>query len=55
MKKVKIIRESNLQDFENIINQLISEGWETSGNIIVDKNFHYQKMKMKNRICNKIK
>ena len=47
MIKIKIIKESNLQDFENEINRLISDGWKAIGNIVVDENFHYQKMKKK--------
>ena len=47
MIKIKIIREPNLQDFENEINRLISDGWKANGNIVVDKKFHYQKMTKK--------
>jgi hypothetical protein len=42
MKQIKIIREMNPQDFENKINELLSDGWEISENFSVDsENFLY--------------
>ncbi|WP_444647883.1 hypothetical protein ACSLMO_06470 [Flavobacterium columnare] len=42
MIQIKIIRKINLQDFENTINELLSEGWEISENFAVDtENYLY--------------
>lgn len=42
MKKVKIVREANPQDFENQINELLSENWEINGNFCIDnENYLY--------------
>lgn len=44
-KKIKIIRESNLADFENRINKHLNKGWKISGSIIISDCIHYQRMK----------
>lgn len=40
MKKIKIIREVNPQDFEIKINELLAEGWEINGNLCIDNENH---------------
>ncbi|AIJ36921.1 DUF1737 domain-containing protein [Flavobacterium psychrophilum] len=40
MKKVKIVREVNPQDFENKVNELLAEGWEINGNLSIDNENH---------------
>lgn len=42
MMQIKFIRKINLQDFENKINNLLSEGLQITGNLTVDsENFLY--------------
>ncbi|ELY2010334.1 hypothetical protein SL057_001378 [Flavobacterium psychrophilum] len=42
MKKVKIVREVNLKDFETKINELLTEGWKMEGNLCLDtENYLY--------------
>lgn len=40
MKKVKIVREVNPQDFETKINELFAEGWKIKGNLCIDTDNH---------------
>jgi hypothetical protein len=49
--EIKIIRESNLNDFEKSVNELLSTGWKTKGNLIIQGGQHYQKMKKKTNLA----
>ncbi len=40
MKKIKVIRDSNLEDFETKINELLADGWEINGNLCIDNENH---------------
>ncbi|QOG89302.1 DUF1737 domain-containing protein [Flavobacterium columnare] len=41
MKKVKIVREVNPQDFENKVNELLAEGWDINSNLSIDNEYHF--------------
>ncbi len=47
MKKVRIVREINFQDFENKINELLTDGWEISSNLCVDNDNYLYVMMIK--------
>lgn len=40
MKKVKIVREVNPQDFEDKINELLADGWKIKGSLCIDSDNH---------------
>ncbi|SIS36517.1 hypothetical protein SAMN05421768_105346 [Chryseobacterium joostei] len=48
MKTIKVIRDTNLKDFETEINKHFSNGWMLKGNLCIDSdNFLVQMLQKK--------